>query len=460
MARKRGNGEGSIYRTKSGLWRGSYWVATAKGLKRRYVSGKTRQECSQKLTKAMADRDDGLIFDAGSQTVGEYLERWVKDVQGTVRQSTYEGYEYAVRPHIAPALGRLKLRDLTPIHVRSFYRDRLDSGLAPATVHKLHAVLHKALKAAVADDLVPRNAAAGLKLPRITREEIDPLREEEARRLLEAARGDRLEALYILALNTGMRQGELLALKWDDADLENGLLRVRRTLTHANKAFILGEPKTKNSRRTIRLAKSAVDALQAHLSRQLAEIERMGSLYQPGGLIFATEAGTIINPSNLRNRSFKPLLTRAGLRPIRFHDFRHTCATLLLSKNINPKVGSEMLGHASISITLDIYSHLLPDMQEKAARPWRKRSGNWLLHGCRTKAPERIRGHSLRSLFYLQSNGIFTVGDSGFEPLTSSASRKRSPPELIALSLQNPCVPRREAAPGIEPGYRVLQTLA
>jgi integrase len=231
----------------------------------------------------------------------------------------------------------------------------------------LHVVLHKALKAAVADGLIPRNVAAELELPRITREEIDPLTEKQARLFLETGRGDRLEALYVLALNTGMRQGELLALKWDDVDLERGVLRVRRTLTHANKAFVLGEPKTKNSRRTIRLTTHAVDALRAHLSRQFQEIEEMGSLYQPGGLIFATKTGTIINPSNLRNRSFKPLLKRAGLPTIRFHDLRHTCATLLLGRDVNAKVVSEMLGHSSISITLDIYSHLLPDMQEKAA---------------------------------------------------------------------------------------------
>ncbi len=365
---KRGNGEGSVYRTKNGLWRGSYWVTTAKGPKRRYVSGKTRQECSQKLTKAMADRDGGLIFDAGALTVGDYLERWLKDVEETVRRSTFEGYRYAIRPHIKPALGRIKLKDITPAHLRSFYRDRLDSGLSPATVHKQHVVLHKALKAAVADGLIPRNAAAGLKLPRITREEIDPLTEDQARLLLETVSGNRLEALYVLALHTGMRQGELLALKWDDVDLERGVLRVRRTLTHADKAFVLGEPKTKNSRRTIRLTSAAVDALRAHLSRQLQEIEEMSSLYQPGGLIFATETGTVINPSNLRNRSFKPLLGCAGLPPIRFHDLRHTCATLLLGRDVNAKVVSEMLGHSSISITLDIYSHLLPDMQEKAAK--------------------------------------------------------------------------------------------
>jgi integrase len=235
-------------------------------------------------------------------------------------------------------------------------------------VHKLHVVLHKALKAAVSDGLIPRNVTAGLKLPRITREEIDPLDPEQTRCLLEAAKGDRLEALYVLALNTGMRQGELLALKWDDVDLARGVLRVRRTLTHSGKAFVLGEPKTKKSRRTIRLTAAAVEALRAHLSRQLEEMERVGSLYEPGGLIFATETGTIINPSNLRNRSFKRLLKRAGLRPIRFHDLRHTCATLLLSCNVNPKIVSEMLGHSSIAITLDTYSHVLPTMQENAIR--------------------------------------------------------------------------------------------
>ena len=373
MSRKRANGEGSIYpvKDKNGRvvgYRGCYWVHTSDGPKRRYLSGKRREEVADKLAKALANRADGLVFDASTLTVGEYLDRWLKDVRDTVRQSTYQGYEYAIRPHIKPALGQIKLKDLSPAQVRWFYRDRLDSGLAAATVHKLHVVLHKALKAAVADGLVPRNVTAELKPPRITREEIDPLDAEGARRFLEAARGDRLEALYVLALNTGMRQGELLALKWDDVDLERSVVQVRRTLTHSDKGFVLGEPKTKKSRRTIRLTVGAVQALRDHLTRQLEEMERVGSLYAPGGIIFATEVGTIINPSNLRNRSFKPLLGLAGLRPIRFHDLRHTCATLLLGKDVNPKIVSEMLGHASVSITLTIYSHLLPDMQEKAAK--------------------------------------------------------------------------------------------
>ena len=165
---KRGNGEGSIYpyKNKAGKvigYRGSYWIHTAEGPKRRYISGKKREETRDKLAKALSQRADGLVFDAGALTVGDYLDRWLADVRDTVRKSTHEGYEYAIEPHIKPALGRIKLKDLNPAQIRWFYRDRLDSGLAPATVHKLHVVLHKALKAAVADGLVPRNVTTELK---------------------------------------------------------------------------------------------------------------------------------------------------------------------------------------------------------------------------------------------------------------------------------------------------------
>jgi hypothetical protein len=224
-------------------YRGSYWVHTAGGPKRRYISGRRREDVRDELTKALSDRLGGLAFDAGALTVGDYLDRWMKDVEGTVRESTHQRYGYVVGPHLKPTLGGIKLKDVNPAQLRWFYRDRLESGLSPASVHKLHVVLHKALKAAVADGLIPRNAAAGLKLPKLSREEIDPLSREEARRLLEAAKGDRLEALYVLALNTGMRQGEILALKWDDLELEAGTLRVRRTSQIPGRSIRPGSPR-------------------------------------------------------------------------------------------------------------------------------------------------------------------------------------------------------------------------
>ncbi len=215
---------------------------------------------------------------------------------------------------------------------------------------------------------MPRNVTDAVKAPRPTPGEIRPLDQKQTKALLEAARGDPFEALYVLAVTTGMRQGELLGLKWEDVDLENGLVWVRRTLTRNGGRLVLGEPKTKKSRRTVRLTDAAVNALRVHLRRQLDEVERLGDLYEGRGLVFATQSGTLLHPSNLRNRSFAPLLKKAALPTIRFHDLRHTCATLLLGRNVNPKVVSEMLGHATIAITLDTYSHVLPDMQDHATR--------------------------------------------------------------------------------------------
>ena len=253
MAKKNGNGEGSIYpHKKNGKkvgYRGAYWVQTAEGPKRRYVSGKDRDQVRRKLTEAMANRDKGFIYDDDNLTVKEYLDRWLSDsVRGTVRESTYSRDKYLVTNHIKPALGRLKLKNLNAPHLQGLYRDRLDSGLSGSTVQKIHHVLNKGLGQAVMWNLIPRNPADSVKAPTPTPKEMHPLSAHEARRLLEAARGDRLEALYVLAVHTGMRRGELLGLKWGDVDLENATVRVRRTLTRNGTGHVLGEPKTKKSR--------------------------------------------------------------------------------------------------------------------------------------------------------------------------------------------------------------------
>ncbi len=369
MPKRRGNGEGSISRRKDGLWMARYWVETPKGLKRKSVYGKTREEVRDKMVKALADRADGLVFDDDNVTVGEYLDSWLQSVvRGSVRQSTYERYEVAVRVHIKPALGRLKLAKLTPARVQSFYRGKLDDGCAPASVNKLHVTLHKALDQAVKWHMVPRNVAEAVRAPRPAPKEMRPLSPDETRRFIQAACGDKLEALYVLAVHTGMRQGELLGLKWQDVDLENGKLSVRHTVTKSGGRLLLGEPKTKKSRRTIILGAGAVSALREHLAGQVKEIERLGDLYRDEGLVFASEVGTIMNPANLRKRSFASLLVRAKLPRIRFHDLRHTCATLLFGRGVHPKYVQELLGHSNIAITLDTYSHVIPGMGDHAAR--------------------------------------------------------------------------------------------
>jgi integrase len=367
---KRGNGEGSITRRKDGLYMARYTVQTATGSKRKTIYGKTRQEAAEKLSKAMADRDGGFIFDVENLTVGEYLNRWLLDsVRGTVRVSTYERHESIIRTHLVPTLGRIKLKTLTPTHVRGLHREKLDAHLAPATVRKIHSTLHKALSQAVRDGLIPRNAAA-VKAPRPAPKEMHPLAPNEARRLLETASavGDRFEALYVLAITTGLRRGELLGLRWEDVDLEHGILRVGRALVREGGRHVPGETKTKRGRRQIRLTSRAVGALKTHRKKQLEQRMKFASAYQDHGLVFATYTGMPVDPEHLVKRSFKPLLKRASLPEIRFHDLRHTCATLLLSGGVHPKLVQELLGHATIAMTLDTYSHYLPSMGDQTAR--------------------------------------------------------------------------------------------
>lgn len=366
---RRGNVEGTISRRKDGRWEGRYYVPTEDGPKRKVIYGKTRAEVSEKLTKALSDRANGIVYDNENITIGEYLDVWLKgSVYGSVRQSTYDRDTNLVNNHIKPVLGSLKLKKLNSAHVQNFYRNRLDTGLSASTVRKIHDILRRGLAQAVDWHLTQRNVADVVKPPRPVPKEIVALSTDETRRLLDAAAEDRLEALYVLAVHTGMRQGEMLALRWQDVDIENAVLSVRRTLTRRGGKVAFGEPKTKKSRRSIRLTPQAVDALRAHLERQLRDMEILGDHYQDQGLIFTTDTGAPINPSNLRQRSFTPLLKRAGLPHMRFHDLRHTCATLLLSRGVHPKFVQELLGHATIAITLDTYSHVMPSMGDATAK--------------------------------------------------------------------------------------------
>ena len=297
-------------------------------------------------------------------------------MRGTVRESTFSRDKYLVTNHIKPSLGRIKLKNANALHLQGLYRNRLDSGLSPSTVQKIHHVLHKAFTQAVKWSFIPRNPADSAKPPTPTPKEMHPLSVNQARKLLDTANeaGERLEALYVLAIHTGMRRGELLGLKWEDVDLSGSTIRVRRTLTRTEngKRLALGEPKTKKSRRTVRLTQRAVDALKRHRARQAEEKLKVGGLYQDQGLVFAGEGGGLINPSNLRQRSFIPLLERAGLPRLTFHDLRHTCASLLFQKNVHPKFVQELLGHSSVAITLDTYSHMLPGMGDEAANAIRR----------------------------------------------------------------------------------------
>ena len=366
MSRKRGNGEGSITKRKDGRWMARYTVQTSEGPKRKHIYGRTRQEVAEKHSKAVSDRVGGLVLDGDHETLGAYLERWIDEVvRDTVKQPTLENYAYVVRRHIIPELGRVRLRALKSREVRRLYREKLDAGLSPRTVQIIHTVLRKALQQAVRDDILPRNVCDAVKAPRQTKKEIRPLTPKQAKTLLEIVREDRLGALYALAITAGLREGELLGLRWEDVDLERGVLQVRRQLTRTRDGLSFTAPK-RGKARAVRLAATAVAALETHKATQNGKRTRAGSLWQETGLVFTSTIGTPVDVGNLTYRSFRPLLKRADLPRIRFHDLRHTCATLLLSKGTHPKIVQEMLGHANISMTMDTYSHVLPDMQERA----------------------------------------------------------------------------------------------
>lgn len=364
MPGKRGNNEGSISRRSDGLWEARI---TLEDGKRKSFYAKTRQEAARKLAAALRDQEAGLPVVGGKQTVGQYLLSWLEAAKPTIRERTWRRYESIVRIHIAPVIGSIAVTKLTAQQVQLLYAKKLEEGLSSTSVHHLHAVLHRAFDAALRLGVIQRNVLDLVEVPRMRHHEMQTLSEEQAQHFLTVAYGERLEALYVVALATGMRQGELLGLHWRDVDLDGASLQVRTTVHYTKAGYVFTEPKTKYSRRRIALSRIAVEALREHRTRQLTERLAAGSAWEDMDLVFPNTVGKPIDGVNLVKYWFYPLLKRAELPQIRFHDLRHTAATLLLGRSINPKVVSEMLGHSHVSVTLGIYSHVMPHMQQQAA---------------------------------------------------------------------------------------------
>ena len=312
--------------------------------------------------------DGGIDIAPGRVTLGDFLRRWLEDTaRPSVRPSTYERYRQIVQLHLIPALGNRPLERVSPTDLQALYAVKEREGQAAASIIKIHRVVHRALEDALRFGLVSRNTADAVRPPRPPHREMTTFSPAEARQFLDTARGDPLEALFVLAVTTGARQGELLALKWADVDLDAGRLQVRRTLYRVNRnRLVESEPKSARSRRSIALTPGAVQALSRHRQRQIAY--RLETIHwEENDLVFADELGRHLDRFNFVKRSFQPLLERAGLPRVRFHDLRHTAATLLLGQGVHPKIVSEMLGHSSVTLTLDLYSHVTPTMQEQAA---------------------------------------------------------------------------------------------
>jgi integrase len=362
MAGKRGNGEGSIYqRGSDGRWVAALIMTNGKRVTR---TAKTHAEAVKKLEALLKARAEHAPVSADRSTAA-FLHEWLAAIQGSVSPATYERYEQYIRVHVVPALGRVKLGRLTPQHVQAFYADRLAAGLSPTTVNHLHAVLRMAVKQAVRWDLVPRNVVELVRPPRKAQTEVVALTVEQARMLLAAAAGHRFEALIVLAVKTGMRQGELLALRWQDVDLVRGVLQVRGSLRRTRQGLVIGTPKTAASRRKVMLSAGCVEALRRHRVRQ--DEERRRSSWVETGLVFPNRSGRPVEKQHFLFREFRPLLARAGLPPVTFHALRHTAATLLLEQGTHPKIVQELLGHSNVGMTLNRYSHVTPILMSGTA---------------------------------------------------------------------------------------------
>ena len=358
-----------ISKRKDGLYVGRVVVHTPGGPKRKAVYGRKYGEVEKKLNALRADADRGIVFDADSLKAGEWLESWLSDClkplvdAGKMAHSTYVRYRGIVDKHLKPALGHRKLKDVTRAEVRKLYAVKGET-LSPRSVDYIHVTLQTALSRAVRDDLIPRNVAEGER-PRSSRDrrsdDVKALSPVQVRALLDAAWGTRNETLYVVALHTGLRQGELLGLKWSDVGAGN--VSVRRSLKVTDRGLDFGPTKNKASRRSVPLNRTAAGALKAHRVRQ-SEERIAARTWRDTDLVFPNRVGKPADHNNLYYREYKPLLKRAGLdrEGFTFHALRHTYATALFARGEHPKRVQSLLGHSSITQTMDTYSHLIDDI--------------------------------------------------------------------------------------------------
>jgi integrase len=399
---RRGQNEGSIFEERPGKWRASISVGRKNGRRiRKTFTATTRREVQKKLTKALRDQQLGINVAPERQTVGQFLRAWLEDVaKQNVRPATQASNSWIIAKHLIPGLGRIPITRLSPQQLQSFLNDRLNSvkcphcdewlapakfgkhltashadkskttksptPLAPRTVQHIHATLRVALSQAEKWGIVPRNIATLVDAPRVSHMEMRLFTPEQAQQFLESIKHDRLEALYSVAIALGLRQGEALGLRWTDVDLDKSSLTVTNALQRIDGRLQLVETKRDRSRRTVTLPKICLAALWRHRARQEEERRVAAGLWRETGFLFTTTVGTPLDGPTVTHR-FQKALKMAKLPHMRFHDLRHTCATLLLVQGVHPRLVMEILGHSQIAVTMNTYSHVIPAMRREIA---------------------------------------------------------------------------------------------
>jgi len=383
-ANKRSNGEGSVTKRKDGRWEVDIPVGIdpVTGKRKRFRAyAKSSTEANAMRIKVLRDLQTGAFIDSENITVGEWLDIWLDTyIKSKVRPNTCDNYSMLIKKHLKPTIGKVSLKKLTTIQIQRLYNEKLMSGrvdgqggLSIRSVEKIHTVLHKALKQALTENRVYRNASEGAVLPTRKQHSIRVLTNEERIRFEGVLEGDRLGRAFLLDLYSGLRRGELLALRWTDVNFEQGTLQVNRSLVRIaifgeeNKTQLsFQDPKTVKSNRTVAIPMGIMAELKKHKALQNEEKLKAGEKYEDQNLVFCTRFGLPLEPRNF-NRKFADLLTKAKISDFNLHGLRHTYATILLEEDVHPKIVQEALGHSKISTTLDIYSHVSPEIMRKAA---------------------------------------------------------------------------------------------
>ncbi len=370
------NWEGSYWKRSDGRFNAELPYLAPDGTK--YYAQTTKRdegEIKRWLNKKRYERDEGLLRPPEDRNlnVAMYLRRWLAtSVEGTVSRHTLRDYRDMAENHVIPAFGAKKLKDLARQDLQNLYRKMTADGYAAATVRHAHVVIGKALHEAEAEDLVRKNVARFVKPPRQDRREREPMSPSEVKTFLRALDGHKDRALYLLAVTNGMRRGELFGLKWADLDLEKGRYKIQRSLDYLYGPAQEKEPKRESSRRSGILLPEVVSALREHKRRQLEHRLMAGPRWEENGYVFPTRRGTPQRADNVLKRSLKPLCAGASLKPLTFTDLRHSCATFLAFLGVHPKTAQKILGHSSIAVTMNVYTHALDEMHEDAAERMRR----------------------------------------------------------------------------------------
>jgi integrase len=363
--RIRGRNEGSISQRPNGSYRAQISLPNGKRLS---ASFHIKAEAQKWIRDQQMKLERGFDFQGSKITLAEYLPQWLENIKTALRDKTAHQYGQVMKKHIIPHIGSTALKDLRLARIECYYSDLAQSGVGVRTIRICHNILHRALDKALRYGLVSYNPADGATLPRYRHSEMQVLDEEQVGRFLVAAQTSRYRAMYHLAVTTGMREGELFGLKWADIQWAKGVLHLQRQVQSVpGQGWSFVEPKTQSGTRTIMMGEGTLQVLREHREQQARVRQAAGERWQEKDLVFPNSVGNPANPSNMR-KDFNRTLTHAGLSRIRFHDLRHTAASLLLNHNIPVIVVSKMLGHSKPSTTLDIYGHLYSDSQGEAAK--------------------------------------------------------------------------------------------